>query len=59
MRCLLESSVALVWSKSRLGIPSGAESAEASKRSRLRSSAGLAGGISAALIALVTLISGW
>jgi hypothetical protein len=36
MRCQLESSVALGGSRSRLGVPSGAESAEASRRSRLR-----------------------
>jgi hypothetical protein len=51
MRCLLESSVVLGGSRSRLGVPSGAGSAEASKRSRLQSSAGLAGGMSAALAA--------
>jgi hypothetical protein len=45
IRCLLESSVALGGRRSRFGVPSGAVSAEASRRSRLRSSAGLAGGV--------------
>jgi hypothetical protein len=44
MRWRVEWSVALRGRRSRFGVPSGAESAEASKRSRLRSSAGRAGG---------------
>jgi hypothetical protein len=52
MRCLLESSVALGGNRSLFGVPSGAESAAASSHSRLRSSAGLVGGMSAALMAL-------
>jgi hypothetical protein len=51
IRCLLESSVALGGRRSRLCVPSGAASAEASSRSRLRSNAGFAGGVSAALMA--------
>jgi hypothetical protein len=51
IRCLPESSVAFGGSRSFLGVPSGAASAEAKSRSRLRSSAGLVGGMSAALMA--------
>jgi hypothetical protein len=51
MRWRVESSVALGGSRSFLGVPAGAVRAEARRRSRLRSSAGPAGGVSAALIA--------
>jgi hypothetical protein len=44
MRCRLESSVALGGSRSLLSVPSAAQSADASNRSRLRSSTGLVGG---------------
>jgi hypothetical protein len=53
---MIESSVALGRSRSRLGIPSGAETADVSWRSRLRSRAGRAGGVSAVLTASAPLV---